>query len=314
VIEIRHAKNNTMHSRKQAQTTQHRQQQHTIVPPTHHTEHIREYLKFGKIDHSWENSTLHTAIDAVASAWSFIYQLAVDACHWIWAMIKWLLYAGVIWLLATIWMLAVIYMIYPSMEILHALLADLINGIRAAVGAVTDVGGDISGFFGGSSHVSNPMPSASELLGTQSWYTTMAVAPVVCGRLNTWQRVIDAIISTILSKYTCPVGRYLYPTRIAYPIYVGVMAWSMNPCEPYPWANCQGLPDENLCIGFQFYKVLFYLPTILFVIATLEAFRKTIMKILRAFYKVVHKLGKELLFLASKEMATRPHSYDIYGF
>lgn len=92
------------------------------------------------------------------------------------------------------------------------------------------------------------------------------------------------------------------------------MSWSMNPCAPYPWANCKGIPDENLCIGCQFYKVIFFLPTLLFVIATLEAFRRTIMRVLRTFVRVLRRLAHAILFVVSKEMAMRPSSYELYGF
>ena len=166
---------------------------------------------------------------------------------------------GLLWMIArdavVYCTLAIGYMVQGVLTVI----ADVINALNAVDSAGASVVSSISKDFGGPS-VHAPtisVPSPADILG--SWYSTMIAVDTTCLAMDTWLKVITAMVSFYLSDVFCNTIRYMYPVEFVFFILVGMLQWATMPPAPFPSENCQAGTGEELCMWLNFYLVIFYL-------------------------------------------------------
>lgn len=137
-----------------------------------------------------------------------------------------------------------------------AIIRAVISGLNDVTGGASSAISDVSSAFGGPSVSipSIPIPSLSSILG--SWFVTMMAIDQTCLDMNTWQKVLFALIKTIFSRWTCPVLRFVSPSWWVIGIMDPLLSWSSYPYLPIESENCQAPDGELLCAILDFYLVI----------------------------------------------------------
>lgn len=158
----------------------------------------------------------------------------------------------------------------------------------------------VSFLSGGSASIpTSPIPSGASFLSNFAMLRTLNGLSA-CGELDTAALVFTALIRDGISPRLCPIARYLFPMPLPYSMFMAVMGSLIDDPTPYPGNNCN-IPEDNssLCIGCQFYLILFACIPILLFTYLLECFKPAIREAIRVGWNVWLVLRSIVHFICS---------------